>query len=154
MQDCKAMLPFLFRSLLMGFWRACMLYIMHGGEWSAEIEQFASWTVDYDLFCKFHFFGDMIEAQEELNNAATMHRATNLLSLLPGTFTREQAMEMRRQNGKDCSPKAPKNMLGTWVHRKFVVFDSEKQVYRKTAEYASALGRAIPHSRRVSNAED
>ena len=148
MMDCKAMVPFVWRSLNMAFWRACLLYIMHGGEWSEEIAEFASWTVDYDLWCKFHFFGDMIEAQDESNSTATIHRPTMLLPHLPDQFTREEAMEMRRRLGRSITPKALKNMLATWKARNFITFDQEKQVYMKTPECASTVhALAIPHSK-------
>lgn len=147
MMDAKAMLPFLWRSLQMGFWRACFLYIMHGMHWSDEIEEFASWSVDYDMWCKIFYFGDMIEAQDESNNTAIMHRPTMLLPHLPDQFTREQAMEMRRLLGKSTTQKALKNMLGQWVHRGFIIFDNEKQVYTKTAECSIAVAKTIPHTR-------
>lgn len=147
MMDAKPMLPFLWRSLQMGFWRACFLYIMHGMQWSGEIEEFASWSVSYDMWCKYFYFGDMIEAQDESNNTATMHRPTMLLPHLPQQFTREQAMEMRRLLGKSTTQKALKNMIGQWVHRGFITFDSEKQVYTKTTECSIAVAKAIPHAR-------
>ena len=147
MMDAKPMLPFLWRSLQMGFWRACFLYIMHGMQWSGEIEEFASWSVSYDMWCKYFYFGDMIEAQDESNNTATMHRPTMLLPHLPQQFTREQAMEMRRLLGKSTTQKALKNMIGQWVHRGFITFDSEKQVYTKTTECSIAVAKAIPHTR-------
>ena len=147
MMDAKPMLPFLWRSLQMGFWRACFLYIMHGMQWSGEIEEFASWSVSYDMWCKYFYFADMIEAQDESNNTATMHRPTMLLPHLPQQFTREQAMEMRRLLGKSTTQKALKNMIGQWVHRGFITFDSEKQVYTKTTECSIAVAKAIPHTR-------
>lgn len=152
MMDAKYMLPFLFRSLQMGFWRACMLWIMQGRLWSERIEQFASWSIEYDLFNKMHFFGEMIEMQSDNDNGTySTHRTTMLLPQLPETFTRDEAREMRRLMGKSTTSTAVKNMLGQWVHRGLIVWDEEKKAYSKTAEYTSALAKCITRHRTAVN---
>ena len=130
MMDAKYMQPFLWRSLEMAFWRASMLYIMHGGEWSEEIAEFASWTVEYDLWCKMHFFGHLIEASTQ-EQTQHHYRPTSLLAQLPAQFTRDDARIMRRRLGKDTSSRALRNMLNTWLHRGFVRLDKERDVYIK-----------------------
>lgn len=130
-KDARHHKPFLFRSLIMGFWRACMLYIMHGYRWSQEIELFASWTVDYDLWCKFHFFGDMIENATQSTAPDNARYNTSLLALLPDTFTREQARNMRRDIGKGTSAREVRCMLGQWTHRGFIRLDEKQGIYVK-----------------------
>ena len=133
MMDAKYMQPFLWRSLEMGFWRACLLYIMHGGEWSEEIAEFASWSVRYDLWCKMHFFGHIIEASTQ-EQTQHHYRPTSLLAQLPNEFTRDDARIMRRRLGKDTSSRALRNMLNTWLHRGFIRLDKERDVYIKNQE--------------------
>lgn len=129
--DAKYFLPYLWRSLQQSFWRACILYIMEGYQWTQPIEDFASFSCDYDIWCKFHFFGDLIE--NACNNTVpdNSKRRTNLLSLLPDEFTREQARNMRRDMGKGTSSKEMKNMLAQWVHCKKIRFDKEREIYLK-----------------------
>ena len=137
MMDAKYMQPFLWRSLEMAFWRASMLYIMHGGEWSEEIAEFASWTVEYDLWCKMHFFGHLIEASTQ-EQTQHHYRPTSLLAQLPAQFTRDDARIMRRRLGKDTSSRALRNMLNTWLHRGFIRLDKERDVYIKKQERCKA----------------
>ena len=129
--DAKHLLPFLWRSLQMGFWRACILYLMHQCRWSNEIAEFASWSVCYDLWCKIYYFGPAIE---RLSYEAVEERRgpASLLALLPDEFTREQAQEMRRLQGRSITPKALQNMLGQWSYRNFIRYDPQRNTYIKT----------------------
>lgn len=128
--DAKYMLPFLWRSLQMAFWRACILFIMQGKQWTDDIATFASWTLDYDLWVKMHFFGQLIE-----NVATTSQHSdytpTNLLTQLPDTFTRDDARIMRRRMGKNSSSRALSNMFATWKKRGFITFDPQTNNYHK-----------------------
>lgn len=129
--DAKYLQPFLWRSLKSAFWRACMLYIMEGGKWTQEIADFCSWSLEYDLWCKMHFLGDLIEQACANNIPDNSKRSTNLLSLLPQEFTRDDAQNMRRDMGRDTSSKALRTMLGQWVHCHKIRFDKDREVYVK-----------------------
>ena len=135
--DAKYFLPYLWRSLLQSFWRACMLYIMEGYQWSQQIADFASWSCEYDLWVKMHFFGDLIE--NACNNVVpdNSKRRTNLLALLPDEFTREQARSMRRDLGKGTSSKEMKNMIARWVHCKKIRHDKDRDIYVKLIKDAA-----------------
>ena len=103
---------------------------MHGNEWSEDIAEFASWSVRYDLWCKMHYFGHLIEASSQ-EQTQHHYRPTSLLAQLPNEFTRDDARIMRRRMGKDTSSRALRNMLNTWLHRGFVRLDKERDVYIK-----------------------
>ena len=136
MMDAKYLSPFLWRSLQMAFWRACMLYIMNDSQWSPEIEQFASWSLRYDMWVKLHYFGQMIEnCLDTAQNGS--RQPTVLLALLPSTFTRDEARIMRRQQGRDSSSRSLRNMLNTWVKRGFIRYDKEKQIYIKITQQSA-----------------
>jgi hypothetical protein len=130
-KDQRYMLPFMKRSLQMGFWRAMMLYVMNGQEWNAEIEQFAAWSIDYDLWCKLFYFGDLIEqcSGETPDNS---RYTTSLVTLLPQEFTRDQARNMRRDIGRSTNLKDVRNMLNQWVFRGIVRYDEKRNIYVKT----------------------
>ncbi|MBR4129065.1 MAG: hypothetical protein IKT92_06315 [Bacteroidaceae bacterium] len=129
-KDQRYMLPFMKRSLQMGFWRSMMLYIMNGQEWSAEIEDFAAWSIDYDLWCKLFYFGDLIE-QSTGETPDNSRYTTNLVTLLPQEFTREQARNMRRDIGRSTNLKDVRNMLNQWVYRGIVRYDEKRNIYVK-----------------------
>jgi hypothetical protein len=58
-----------------------------------------------------------------------------LLPLLADTFSREDAVEMRRKVGKSTTPTAVKNMLNTWVNRGFITKDVKTGLYSKNTIY-------------------
>ena len=130
LKDQRYMVPFMKRSLQMGFWRAMMLYIMNGQEWSAEIEDFAAWSIDYDLWCKLFYFGDLIE-QSTGETPDNSRYTTSLVTLLPQEFTREQARNMRRDIGRSTNLKDVRNMLNQWVYRGIVRYDEKRNIYVK-----------------------
>lgn len=136
-KDMKYMVPFMRRSLQIGFWRAVMLYIMNGNQWSKEIEDFATWSIDYDLWCKLYYFGDLIESSVGATPDNTRYN-TFLLPLLPMEFSREQARNMRRDAGRSTSSKDVRNMLSQWMYRGFIRFDKERNMYVKTSTEKNA----------------
>ena len=117
-----------FRAVLMGFFRAMVLYVMNGLQWTAEIAEFASWSVRYDMWCKMHFFGDKLRQDLEGEASALQVTPRNLLDLLPREFTRQMAQEMRIEQGRKPNPT---NMLNQWVFRGFIKLDKERGVYVK-----------------------
>ena len=129
-KDQRYMVPFMKRSLQMGFWRAMMLYIMNGQEWSKEIEDFAAWSIDYDLWCKLFYFGDLIE-QSSGETPDNSRYTTSLVTLLPNEFTRDQARNMRRDIGRSTNLKDVRNMLNQWVYRGIVRYDEARNIYVK-----------------------
>lgn len=137
-KDQRYMVPFMKRSLQMGFWRAMMLYIMNGYEWNTAIEDFASWSIDYDLWCKLYYFGDLIEQSTGAtpdNSRYTM----SLITLLPHEFTREEARNMRRDIGRSTKMADVRNMLNQWVYRGIVSFDEKRNVFVKTETKKQAV---------------
>ena len=144
--DAKYFLPYLWRSLQQSFYRASILYIMEGYQWSQPIEDFVSFSCDYDIWCKFHFFGDLIENACNNTMPDNSKRQANLLSLLPDEFTRDQARTMRSDMGRSTTEKALSGMLAQWKFRGLITHDTERQLYVKT-DTNNTLAKAIPHTR-------
>ena len=117
------------RAVLSGFWRAMMLYIMEGEKWTTEIEEFATWSVEYDLYYKMQFFGAQL--RKELNSDMVLPNTTknDLYSLLPDTFTKADAYVFYEQMGKDKNK--ANTMLRQWVYRRKIVYDQENGLYQK-----------------------
>ena len=116
------------RAVLMGFLRGMVLYVMNGMQWSHEIDEFAAWSVRYDMWCKMHFFGDLMHQEMEAETMAVTGNKNNLLDLLPSEFTRQMAQDMRIAQGRKPNPR---NMLSQWVHRGYIAYDEPRGVYVK-----------------------
>ncbi len=129
-----------FRANVIAFLKACILYVAHGKKWDKTMEDFVRWSLQYDLWCKMHFFGEAIENLEAGISMAPKKGPMNLLDLLPDVFSREEAGQMRqRQSIKRGSLKA---MLGNWKSRGYIVEfgdipegDITRQLYTKTEAY-------------------
>ena len=118
-----------FRAVLMGFFRAMVLYVMNGCRWTSVIADFAAWTVRYDLWCKMRFFRDILHKDMEGEQTALQRGPVSLLTLLPMEFTRQQAEELRVAQGMKPNPAA---MLSTWKKRGYVTLDEQRGVYVQT----------------------
>lgn len=129
-----------FRANVIAFLKAGILYVAHGKKWDKTMEDFVRWSLQYDLWCKMHFFGEAIENLEAGISMTPKKGPMNLLDLLPDVFSREEAGQMRqRQSIKRGSLKA---MLGNWKSRGYIVEfgdipegDITRQLYTKTEAY-------------------
>ena len=118
-----------FRAVLMGFFRAMLLYVMNGSLWSKEIAEFAAWSVKYDLWCKMRFFRDMLHSDLAGEETAKQRGPVGLLPMLPKEFTREEVRALRIAQGMKPNPS---DMLCQWVKRGVVVRDDERGVFVKS----------------------
>ena len=128
-----------FRANVIAYLKAMVLFVAHGGVWDKMMEEFVRWSLRYDMWCKMHFFGDSIEAQEESELGVRKRGPQNLLDLLPTVFTYEEANRMRQRQG--ISRGSTKMMLDNWKKRGYIEIDGENQEdihcrqYIKTREY-------------------
>ena len=114
------------RGVLMGFFRAMLLYVMNGMQWSREIEEFASWSVRYDLWCKMRFFRDMLHNDIAGEKSSLQRGPVGLLSMLPQEFTREQVRDLRIAQGMNPDPRV---MINNWLTRGLITRNKEREVY-------------------------
>ena len=129
-----------FRASVIAYLKACVLYVAHQGQWSKVMDDFIRWSLQYDLWCKMKFFGEAIENIECGEQQARRKGPQNLLELLPDTFTREEAGQMRvRQGIRRGSLQA---MLDNWRHRNYIEVvgeprpdDMASQRFTKTDTY-------------------
>ena len=119
------------RGILMGFFRAMLLYVMNGMRWSKAIEDFATWSVRYDLWCKMRFFRDMLHSDIEGERAALQRGPVGLLPLLPQEFTRDDVRALRIAQGMKPDPKI---VISKWVARGQVVRDDSRGVFVKKVD--------------------
>ena len=109
---------FTFRGNVIGYLKACVLYVANGFRWEPEIEEFIRWSEQYDLYCKMRFFEDGIKTASMSAEKSTSHGPSNLLQQLPDEFIYQQAVEVRLKNG--LSADGTKNMLYAWAHRGYI----------------------------------
>ena len=107
-----------FRGNVIAFLKACVLYVANGCKWEPEIDEFIRWSESYDLWCKMIFFGTGIAKANETGEKSSKRGPTNLLQLLPDTFTYTQAEMVRLQN--DFGKKGTAIMLRNWVNRHYI----------------------------------
>lgn len=118
------------RAVKNGFWRAMMLYLMEGGKWTKEIEQFATWSVEYDLWCKMKIFGPALRRELESESIIPRTKGGSALFLqLPDQFCKDHLVELYKRMGK-LKVQAT-NLLVQWQKRGKIVFVESEQVYRK-----------------------
>ena len=130
-----------FRANVIAFLKAMVLYVAHGEVWTPAMEDFVRWSLRYDLWCKMHFFGEAIENVESNLDEENRRHPQNLLDLLPDTFTREEALQMRQQQG--IRRGSLRLMLSNWKQRGYItssddarcMADPGRQRFRKTEEY-------------------
>jgi hypothetical protein len=100
--------------------KACVLYVANGCKWEKSIEGFVRWSLNYDLWCKMQFFGDAIRQANNGDERIGRRGPRNLLELLPDTFTVEDAVRVRQQQGLKASNRDVSHMISIWKNREYV----------------------------------
>ena len=134
-----------FRANVIAYLKAMVLFVASGGKWDKTVENFIRWSLQYDLWCKMHFFGQDIELAENAHYASTRKTGPkNLLDFLPDIFTREEAHLLRQKKGMDRGSLSA--MLGMWRKRGYIELHGEempqseqmRQRYAKTQWYKNS----------------
>ena len=129
-----------FRANVIAYLKAMVLYVAQGGVWDRVTEDFIRWSLRYDMWCKMRFFGNAIEQMENETEQKQHKGPKNLLDLLPDTFTREEASQMRQRQG--IRRGSLQVMLDNWRHRGYIEVQGEerpddmnRQLFTKTQTY-------------------
>ena len=109
-----------FRANVIAYLKACVLHVAHGG-WDESFDEFIRWSKEYDLWCKMHFFGAAIEAEEERGRAKRSNNRgpQNNLDFLAEEFGIEQVRELYVRLRKE--PRLVKESIRNWVRRGYVI---------------------------------
>ena len=106
------------RALVIGWLKACVLYVAQGCQWDDAMEEFIRWSVNYDLWCKLRFFGKAIEQAELDENTMRRSGPRNLLESLPDTFTHADLLQLRLKRG--MKERGTSDLLYQWQKRGFI----------------------------------
>ena len=115
------------RANVIAYLKAMTLFIAEG-KWTKEIEEFIRWSEEYDLWCKMHFFGEELNAKINQEYIAIHRGPRNLLEQLPDSFTKQQAEEVIKRNGKKSRVI---QLLSVWKNRKYIYMDDEGVYVKK-----------------------
>ena len=122
-----------FRANVIAYLKAMVLFVAHGGVWNKVMEDFVRWSLQYDMWCKMHFFGEEIEAQDSVGLSVKRRGPRNLLDLLPTVFTYEDAQRMRQRQGIHRGN--VKMMLDNWKKRGYIEIYGEKMENANHRQY-------------------
>ncbi len=115
-----------FRATTMGFYKAMILWLMNDRQWTQEIEDFATWSVEFDLWSKLILFGSKIkeEFKKEIEVLEGKTGNSFLFNQLPNTFTVEDYVLVRKKIGFNTEETDTENIkkarkhLNKWVERR------------------------------------
>ena len=107
-----------FRANVIGYLKACLLYVANGYKWEPEIEDFIRWSERYDLYCKMRFFGDAIKKAEIEGEQESRRGPSSILGLLPEEFNYQQVENLRVENKMNAN--GTMKMLNNWLYRGYI----------------------------------
>ena len=121
-----------FRANVIGYLKACVLYVANGYQWESEIEDFIRWSERYDLYCKMRFFGDAIKKAEREGDQESKKGPASILAFLPDKFSYQQVESLRLKN--DMNAKGTAKMLRNWLHRGYIEKEESDSVTQKLSD--------------------
>ena len=119
---------FSYRAVKIGWLKACLLYIMNDYKWDKSIAEYVAYSVRRDLWAKFLYFGDEIEAEFAEEKNVSRSTPKNMLTMLPDEFTFEDYLNVRQSLGKEGDGRGT---IRIWVHRGYIVLDDTTKRYVK-----------------------
>ena len=126
-----------YRAAEIAFRKAILLYIMNGLKWSKEIDEFITWSFDYDLWVKICTVGEEINAKLDRDNRIMKPGLPCLLEQLGDSFSRQEFDVLYKAQSGSISDfkKASSNLLSQWKKRGWIEEDKEQKVLYKTDTY-------------------
>ena len=121
-----------FRANVIGYLKACVLYVANGYKWEPEIEDFIRWSERYDLYCKMRFFGDAIKKAMREGDQESKRGPSSILESLPEKFSYQQVENLRLKN--DMSTKGTAKMLRNWMRRGYIEKEKSDSVTQKLSD--------------------
>ena len=121
-----------FRANVIGYLKACVLYVANGYQWEPEIEDFIRWSERYDLYCKMRFFGDAIKKAERDGDQESKKGPASILAFLPDKFSYQQVETLRLKN--EMNAKGTAKMLRNWLRRGYIEKEESDSVTQKLSD--------------------
>ena len=136
-QADKARLKLTYRAYDIGLRAGCIAYLLEGKVESDTVVAFARYIANLVVYGGYALFADKMNAessnahQSEVNMRAYATPVKDLLSNLSGTFTKEQLINLRRQQGAE-NPANVRSIISRWRQGGYVAdIPGEKGKFRK-----------------------
>ena len=126
-----------YRAVEIAFRKSIILYIMNGMKWTREIEDFITWTFDYDLWVKMCILGQEISTKLEQDYRIMRPGMPCLLEQLGDSFTRQEFEVLYKAQCGSVADfrKASGNLLSQWKKRGWIEEDKAQGIFYKTDVY-------------------
>ena len=126
-----------YRAVEIAFRKSIILYIMNGMKWTREIEDFITWTFDYDLWVKMCILGQEISTKLEQDYRIMRPGVACLLEQLGDSFTRQEFEVLYKAQCGSVADfrKASGNLLSQWKKRGWIEEDKAQGIFYKTDVY-------------------
>ena len=126
-----------YRAVEIAFRKSILLYIANGMKWSKEIEDFITWSFDYDLWVKMCILGEEISTKLEQDYRIMRPGVACLLEQLGDSFTRQEFDVLyKAQCGSTADfKKSSSNLLSQWKKRGWIEEDKNQHIFYKTDAY-------------------
>ena len=126
-----------YRAVEIAFRKSIILYIMNGMKWTREIEDFITWTFDYDLWVKMCILGQEISTKLEQDYRIMRPGMPCLLEQLGDSFTRQEYEVLYKAQCGSVADfrKASGNLLSQWKKRGWIEEDKAQGIFYKTDVY-------------------
>ena len=126
-----------YRAVEIAFRKSIILYIMNGMKWNKEIEDFITWTFDYDLWVKMCILGQEISTKLEQDYRIMRPGVACLLEQLGDSFTRQEYEVLYKAQCGSVADfrKASGNLLSQWKKRGWIEEDKAQGIFYKTDVY-------------------
>ena len=125
-----------YRAVEIAFRKNILLYIMNGMKWSKEIEEFITWSFDYDMWVKMCLLGEEISTKLSKDSRIMKPGVSCLLEQLSDSFTRQEFEILYKAQCTSADfKKASSNLLSQWKKRGWIEEDKEQKILYKTEVY-------------------
>ena len=126
-----------YRAVEIAFRKSILLYIANGMKWSKEIEDFITWSFDYDLWVKMCILGEEISTKLEQDYRIMRPGVACLLEQLGDSFARQEFDVLyKAQCGSTADfKKSSSNLLSQWRKRGWIEEDKNQHIFYKTDAY-------------------
>ena len=126
-----------YRAVEIAFRKSILLYIANGMKWLKEIEDFITWSFDYDLWVKMCILGEEISTKLEQDYRIMRPGVACLLEQLGDSFTRQEFDVLyKAQCGSTADfKKSSSNLLSQWKKRGWIEEDKNQHIFYKTDAY-------------------
>ena len=125
----KVMADYVKRSVRSGFNRAMLLFLMHGQTWTKELADFATWSVEYDLWVKWHVFRDrLLKANEQHCGVNSNNHPLSILPKLPQEFS----IDLLRTLRPSSTDETINALIRQWKSRGKIEETTQAGIYKKS----------------------